>query len=128
MMKLHIDRDSGRVVGYTTSGQPTDPTCDYVEVKMREQDICDDLFYSIYENGKLRVDETWKQKAKEEQRLDVIRARREAECFAIVNRGAVWYTFAVNTDKRRQQLQAWYEAWLDAPQTGIIPVCPDWIS
>ena len=61
-----------------------------------------------------------------EQQRGALRARRAAECFPIVNRGALWYDKL--TAEQRSELSAWYEKWLDAPQTLYAPVAPSWIS
>lgn len=50
----------------------------------------------------------------EEQTLDNLRARREYECFAYVNRGVLWYNTL--TTEQQQELNTWYQAWLDVPQ------------
>lgn len=55
-----------------------------------------------------------------------IRARRVTECFPIVNRGALWYDKL--TEEQRSELSVWYEAWLDAPATSIIPDMPTWLK
>ena len=60
------------------------------------------------------------------RRRDKLRARREAECFSIVDRGALWYEKL--TPKKRAELTVWYEAWLDAPQTLSAPPLPSWLS
>lgn len=59
------------------------------------------------------------------QTLSKIRARRAQECFPIVNRGVLWYKKL--TEAQRQELSAWYEAWLDAPQTGVVPEPLSWL-
>ena len=59
------------------------------------------------------------------QTLSKIRGRRAAECFPIVNRGVLWYKKL--TEAQRQELSAWYEAWLDAPQTGVVPEPLSWL-
>ena len=61
----------------------------------------------------------------EEEVLDALRARREEECFRIVNRGKVWYTKL--TKQQEEELNLWYQAWLDAPSTKVIPEKPNWI-
>lgn len=61
-----------------------------------------------------------------EQQREALRARRAAECFPIVNRGALWYDKL--TPEQRSELSVWYEKWLDAPQTLYAPVAPSWIS
>ena len=57
---------------------------------------------------------------------DGLRAQRAAQCFPIVNRGALWYDKL--TDEQKTELSAWYEAWLDAPQTGSAPDPLDWVK
>lgn len=60
---------------------------------------------------------------------DEIRALRETECFSIINRGNLWYNVYVYGDPTRAyELRAWYKAWLDAPETGIIPTKPSWLE
>src|SRR5699024_7742576 len=71
----------------------------------------------------------------EEQILDTLRARREEECFSYVNRGALWYNTL--TTEQQQELNTWYQAWLDVPQVyqetkptdieTIIPAKPNWL-
>lgn len=56
---------------------------------------------------------------------DELRRRREYECFAISDR-AVW--FYGLTEEQKAEVQHWRQAWLDAPETGTIPVKPDWIE
>lgn len=55
-----------------------------------------------------------------------IRTRREAECFPVINRGQAWY--ALLTPEQADGLAAWYQAWLDAPETGIVPEPLEWIK
>lgn len=57
---------------------------------------------------------------------DVLRARRAAECFPVVNRGALWYDKL--TAKQLAELSVWYEGWLDAPATGEAPDEPAWLN
>lgn len=59
-------------------------------------------------------------------KADGLRAQRAAQCFPIVNRGALWYDKL--TDEQKTELSAWYEAWLDAPQTGSAPDPLDWVK
>lgn len=55
-----------------------------------------------------------------------IRERRERECFPIVNRGFLWYNRL--TTEQLNELDDWYQAWLDAPATRIIPAKPIWVD
>ena len=60
------------------------------------------------------------------ERAAEIRARREVECFSIVNRGGLWYDRL--SPEQRAELDAWYQAWLDAPQTSVVPDAPVWLE
>lgn len=72
----------------------------------------------------------------DEQKLDRLRELREWECFPIVNRGALWYNTL--TSEQQQELNIWYQAWLDVPQVYletkptdiemIIPTKPNWLK
>lgn len=82
--------------------------------------IGDSSSYKI-ENGKfVRL------KPESELLGNLLRKRREKECFPIVNRGALWYEKL--TAEQKAELSAWYEAWLDAPATGTAPERPTWID
>ena len=56
----------------------------------------------------------------------LIRRRRAQECFPIINRGFLWYDRL--TIEQLDELASWYQAWLDAPRTKIIPESPSWIN
>lgn len=108
--------------GYITSWTqiPFDPTLPFIEVENPNKEII--LGYTKLVNGKLVTD---KKKYDKDKLIDNIKYRREVECFAIVNRGQVWYNTLSKTQKT--ELQNWYEAWLDAPQTLVIPEKPEWL-
>lgn len=57
--------------------------------------------------------------------LRQLRARREEECFSIINRGALWYQHL--TTEKIEELNVWYEAWLDVTETRIVPERPEWL-
>ena len=61
----------------------------------------------------------------EEEYKDYLRRQRAAICFPVINRGAAWYSRL--TPEQNEELQAWYQAWLDAPETGIKPETPNWV-
>lgn len=54
-----------------------------------------------------------------------IRQLRRKECFDITDRAA-WYDAL--TQEQKAEVQSWRKAWLDAPETGIIPERPKWIK
>lgn len=72
----------------------------------------------------------------EEQILNNLRDRREAECFIYINRGILWYNTL--TSEQQQELNTWYQAWLNVPQlyenthpndiNDIIPNRPEWLK
>lgn len=72
----------------------------------------------------------------EEQILNNLRARREQECFIYINRGVLWYNTL--TTEQQQELNTWYQAWLNVPQVyletkptdieTIIPTKPNWLK
>lgn len=62
----------------------------------------------------------------EQLQAQLIRKEREKECFSIINRGALWYNKL--SEEQKQELSQWYEAWLDAPATNVIPDKPLWID
>lgn len=57
---------------------------------------------------------------------DALRVKREEICFAIVNRGQVWYESL--TAVQRAELLLWYNAWLNVTETLTIPDTPCWIK
>lgn len=57
---------------------------------------------------------------------DDIRERRKSECFPIINRGQLWYNKL--TESQKTELDAWYQAWLDAPETLTEPETPAWLK
>lgn len=55
-----------------------------------------------------------------------LRELREKECFAIVNRGQLWYTSLTVT--QMLELTNWYKAWLDVTDTLTPPQKPGWLE
>lgn len=78
------------------------------------------------ENGRLIKDNDELNKINDSNNINEIRKRRSSECFPIINRGELWYSLL--TEDQIEELRVWYMAWLDAPQTKIIPEQPDWIN
>lgn len=71
-------------------------------------------------------DESKKSLVDKERQAMVIRFRRDEECFPVINRGGIWYDTLTKAEK--DELLEWYQAWLDAPETGIIPEKPSWLK
>lgn len=53
------------------------------------------------------------------------RKRREIECFSVINRGILWYNRL--TDSQLQELNNWYQCWLDITKTMTIPKVPSFV-
>ena len=62
----------------------------------------------------------------EEQELNNLRARRERECFSIINRGQLWYNNL--TAEQKLEVEKWYEQWLNVTDTKFIPDRPEWLK
>lgn len=81
-------------------------------------------------NGILRFADEISDEEKENMRRNVllnkIRADRENACFPIINRGQLWYNKL--TESQKTELDAWYQAWLDAPETLTEPETPAWLK
>lgn len=60
------------------------------------------------------------------QQLEELRQRREQECFSIINRGSLWY--ATLTDEQVEELNKWYQNWLDCTETLEMPKKPEWLK
>ena len=61
----------------------------------------------------------------DEEYKDYLRRERERICFPVINRGAAWY--ARLTPEQNEELQAWYQAWLDVTETKVKPQTPEWV-
>lgn len=79
-----------------------------------------------FENGKLIFNKEKADADTMEQKKAEIRYHREQECFPVINRGEAWYRTL--SDKQKQELQDWYQKWLDATETLIEPEPPEWLK
>ena len=64
------------------------------------------------------------------QEQDAIRSRRYPECFLVLARYSPLYYKALEESEpdKYAELNAWYQAWLDAPATLVIPTKPEWLK
>lgn len=76
-------------------------------------------------DGNLEFDSERETALKGEAVTDEIRLRREQECFSVINRGSLWYEML--TEEQKQELKTWYQAWLDATDTGVVPDKLAWL-
>lgn len=76
-------------------------------------------------DGMLVYNDVWEKMLDRAKTVDEIRNRREKECFPIVNRGQLWYDRL--SKKKKEELEQWYQAWLDATSTGVVPEKLAWL-
>lgn len=62
---------------------------------------------------------------KEKYNLDILREKREVECFPIINRGKLWYD-SLN-ELQLAELDCWYKSWLNVTITKLLPLKPLWL-
>ena len=60
-----------------------------------------------------------------DEKTTEIRSRRNFECFSIINRGNLWYQSL--TEAQLVELSEWYQAWLNASETLVVPEKPSWL-
>lgn len=84
-------------------------------------------FYAFrLQDGRLVYDaETYEAHVTEEIKAEY-RIRREKECFAVVNRGQLWYEGI--TLQQMVELRRWYKAWLNVTETMVVPEKPAWLE
>ena len=58
--------------------------------------------------------------------IEDFRYMREVQCFPVINRGILWYE-RLSTEQK-EELNIWYQAWLDVTETKLIPVAPEWLK
>ena len=81
--------------------------------------------YHLSEDGVLVKNEDKQKEIEEQTELDELRAQREKACFIYINRGNLWYSKL--TTEQNEELDMWYQAWLDVTETKIVPEKPEWL-
>lgn len=61
-----------------------------------------------------------------EEILNLLRHKREQECFQIINRGQLWYNKL--SSEQVEELDQWYNDWLNVTETKIEPTKPQWLN
>lgn len=121
-MKIETDKN-GYVKNYVIVGESS--ACE-TETEMPEGFGADN--YAAYKlmDGALVLDADRLAALQLADRQNEIRARRERECFAVINRGKLWYDGL--TPSQVDEMGKWYRAWLDAPETLTAPDRPGWLD
>lgn len=120
-MQVKVDQD-GYITDYCIGGS----IADSVDVAQPEGFVQQQ--YRAYRliDGALTLDTDRLAALQLAGRQDAIRARRERECYSVINRGQLWYEGV--SISHLVELRKWYKAWLDAPATLVIPDKPDWLD
>ncbi len=121
---MQIQITDGYITGYAVLGGFPDG----IEVSKELIDYLesDKIGYYRYENGQAVLDEAKYTAAQETELLAELRARRESECFPVINRGQLWYDRL--TEGQKSKLSAWYQAWLDVTETKEAPEKPEFLQ
>lgn len=101
----------------------------YIKDANIEVEVNDELYASLMT---CQIGKNWKLQDGEFIIVDiledkVIRERRNIECFGVIdNRSPLWFNHL--SEDRKQELNVWYEAWLSATETKIIPEKLEWLE
>lgn len=123
-MWIHVNKETRQIEGYT-GNCISKPIAAKGNELIEVESIPGDWQYCKYINGEYVLDNEYKTSKIEETELLNIRTKREIECFPFINRGALWYELL--TTEQKEELKVWYQAWLDAPTTNLIPDKPSWL-
>lgn len=114
--------------GYVDSYATTGTIVDGIEVDQPEDLEYFEKHSGAYKlaDGKLVYDKDRDTNIQEENTKNDLRDLRNKECFSVINRGQMWYNSL--TPEQTQELQSWYQAWLDVTDTKEIPQKPEWLK
>lgn len=121
-MKVKLDAQ-GYIEQYVLVGENPDCTIEVIEPD--DFDICHYKAYRIV-GEQCILDIERLADINIEMQKNEIRQRREEECFSYINRGMLWYNRL--TPAQEMELKEWYDAWLDAPETRVVPDKLQWLD
>lgn len=124
---MQIQLVDGYITGYSTFGGGLSGC---IEAPDDALEGCDEEALSLgcyrWEDSKAVLDEDKLVAVKAERQADEIRARRADECFSLIDRSPLWYDRL--TPEQTAALNSWYQSWLDAPATGLVPDPLEWLK
>lgn len=123
-MKIHLA--NGRVISYTRDNDDANELFTTVPDEIVPDDFEENAFFYKYKDGSFIFDAEYKAKQEHDQLVSEIRYHRDEICFPVINRGGLWYDML--TEGQKEELKAWYTAWLDAPKTLKEPEMPTWLK
>ena len=120
-MKIQVN-ENNYVENYVIVGKSS--SCN-IEVEEPEGFSPDNFQAWKYDGEKLVYDGEKAKALQAERDKDEIRFERSRVCFPVVNRGQLWYDTL--TESEKNEIREWYQKWLDAPETGVVPEMPKWL-
>lgn len=120
-MKIYLFLDNNKIIyGYHTQSVMPDTEIIHEISDVGLSELANKVGKVKYENGVIKDVVT-----EYIVTADSIRKRRVRECFLIINRGNLWYQSL--TEAQLIELSQWYNAWLNAPETLVVPEKPSWL-
>lgn len=122
-MKVLLD-DKGFIISYALVGDLVDG----IDLPEPEDIAHFEEHFAAYKvrDGTTSFDNEHNEALQTETKKTEFRLRREKECFAIVNRGQLWYEGISLT--QLLELRKWYQAWLNVTETMVVPERPAWLE
>lgn len=113
--------------GYITSYALVGTLVEGVEIAVPEDadHFCEHFQSYRVKDGKLEYDAEQESALVDAEELDKLRLQRDRECFSVINRGQLWYDRL--TEEQSVELKNWYQAWLDATTTRVVPKKTAWL-
>lgn len=82
-------------------------------------------YYLSVDNMLVKNEDKQKELA-DKKELNSLRSQRAKVCYPIINRGELWYSRL--TANQKEELNTWYQAWLDVTDTRVSPDMPTWLN
>lgn len=122
-MQVLLD-ENGFVVAYAIIGDLNGG----IEVPDPENLTHFETHFSAYKvrDGTVAFDSEQNALLEQEQLKEAFRQRREKECFAVINRGQLWYEGI--SIQQLLELRQWYKDWLEVTETMVVPEKPTWLT
>ena len=124
-MKLHLDSNN-YVIGYTQFCLNYDQLDGVEYIGEVPSDFSSSCKNYQYVDGQLVLDADKVTEENTAKELVDLRYQREQLCFSYINRGELWYSRL--TTEQKEELETWYQAWLDVTETKVVPTAPEWLN
>lgn len=120
-----ILNEQGYVKAYALIGGFGSPSVTVIEPENLDDFEENYRSYYLSKDNILIKSDSRQKEIDDERELVGLRIMRKEVCFPYINRGDLWYS-KLTTDQR-EELDAWYQAWLDVTETRNVPVSPEWL-